>query len=118
MADSDRLDVKEKKEGLMKAKELATYIMEQFESIDDVTSRPMMGGYIFYYKQKIFGGIYEPGFMVKITEASKKYMPESEMLPPYKGAKNLILVDDIDNRELLCDMVREMYDQLPASKGD
>ena len=100
----------------MLAKELATYLMEQFERIEDVTSRAMMGGYIFYYKEKVFGGIYEPGFMVKITKASKKYLPEAEVLPPYKGGKNLILVDDIDDRELLCNMVSEMYDELPASK--
>ncbi|WP_330363841.1 TfoX/Sxy family protein [Proteocatella sphenisci] len=91
--------------------------LEQFEQIDGVTSRPMMGGYIFYYKKKIFGGIYEPGFMVKITDASRKYLPKAESMPPYKGAKDLVLVDDIDNKELLCSMVQEMYDELPAMKS-
>ena len=101
----------------MQAKELATYLMEQFDSIDGVTSRPMMGGYIFYYKNKIFGGIYEPGFMVKITAASKKYLPKADSMPPYKAAKDLILVDEIDNKELLCSMVQEMYGELPSPKA-
>lgn len=101
----------------MAEKELALYLMEQFESLHDVTSRSMMGGYIFYYKSKIFGGIYGPGFMVKITDASKKYLPNALILPPYHGAKDLILVDDIDNKELLCRMVEEMYDQLPFPKA-
>lgn len=100
----------------MNNKELASYLMEQLEPLGGVTSRPMMGGYIFYYDQKIFGGIYEPGFMVKITEVSKNCLPEAEILPPYQGAKDMILVDDIDNKELLCNMVVEMYQELPMPK--
>lgn len=101
----------------MNNKELATYLMEQLAPLGGVTNRPMMGGYIFYYDRKIFGGIYEPGFMVKITEASKTYLPDAEVIPPYQGAKDMILVDDIDNRELLCDMVKEMYAELPMPKS-
>lgn len=101
----------------MQVKEFAVYMMEQFASLEEVTSRAMMGGYIFYYKEKIFGGIYEPGFMVKITEASKKYLPNEEIMPPYEGAKDMILVDGVDNRELLCTMVREMYEELPMPKA-
>lgn len=100
----------------MKVKEFADYMMDQFASLEEVTSRAMMGGYIFYYKEKIFGGIYGPGFMVKITEASKKYFPNEEIMPPYQGAKDMILVDGVDNRELLCIMVREMYEELPKPK--
>lgn len=100
----------------MQAKELAAYLMEQFEPLGGVSSRPMMGGYIFYFNQKIFGGIYPPGFMVKLTQASKRCLPDAEVMPPYQGAKDMILVDDIDNRELLCDMAREMYDELPMPK--
>ena len=100
----------------MRAKELASYLMEQFEGLDGVTSRAMMGGYIFYYKDKVFGGIYEPGFMVKITPSSQKYLPEAEQMPPYQGAKNLLLVDDIDDRDRLCSMVEDMYDELQPPK--
>ena len=60
-----------------KAKELAQYITQQLEELGDVRKIPMMGGYIFYYRDRIFGGIYPEGFMVKITEASRKYMPDS-----------------------------------------
>ena len=102
---------------MMQTKELAKYLMEQFEGLGEVTSRAMMGGYIFYYKKRIFGGIYEPGFMVKLTEASKRYLPKAELMPPYDGAKAMLLVAEIDDRELLCDMVKEMYDELPAPKS-
>ncbi|MCD4827016.1 MAG: TfoX/Sxy family protein [Acholeplasmataceae bacterium] len=100
----------------MKNKELHNYLIEQFKHIEHITSIPMMGGYIFYYKGRIFGGIYEPGFMVKITKASKKYLPNADMMPPYKGAKDLILVDDVDQSRLLCEMIIHMYDELPEPK--
>lgn len=101
----------------MLSKELAAYFAKQFENSGEVTYRPMMGGYLFYYKEKLFGGIYEPGFMIKITQASKKYLPNAPALPPYKGAKNLLLVDVISNQEMLCKMVMEMYEELPAAQS-
>lgn len=67
-------------------RELAAYIMEQLAELGEVRNIPMMGGYIFYYRERIFGGIYGDGFLVKITEAGRKYMPESEPQPPYEGA--------------------------------
>lgn len=94
-------------------RELAAYIMEQLTELGEVRNIPMMGGYIFYYRERIFGGIYGSGFLVKVTEASKKYMPESEPMPPYKGAKAMLPVTILENRELLQQMVREMYGELP-----
>lgn len=97
-------------------KELVAYIMEQLEGLEEVRNIPMMGGYVFYYKEKIFGGIYEPGFMVKVTQAGKEYMPESEAEPPYAGAKPMLPVTILENRELLQEMVRAMYPELPEKK--
>ena len=84
-----------------KAKELAVFVTEQLAELEDIRKIPMMGGYIFYYRERIFGGIYEPGFMVKKTEASRKYMPDSVACPPYDGAKEMLPVTIIDDRELL-----------------
>lgn len=97
-------------------KELMEYIMEQLSDLGDVRNIPMMGGYIFYYRERIFGGIYGDGFMVKITETSKKYMPDSEPEPPYEGAKPMLPVTILENREKLQEMVREMFAELPARK--
>ena len=99
-----------------KVKELAEYITEQLSDLENIRKTPMMGGYIFYYNERIFGGIYEPGFMVKITEASRKYMPDSIACPPYDGAKTMLPVTIIDDRELLQKMVSEMFDELPERK--
>lgn len=98
------------------AKELAEYIMEQLAELGDIRNIPMMGGYIFYYKERIFGGIYGSGFMVKVTEASKKFMPDSEAEPPYEGAKPMLPVTIIDDKAALQKMVEAMYPELPERK--
>ena len=97
-------------------KELVEYIMDQLSELGEVRNIPMMGGYIFYYRERIFGGIYEGGFMVKVTEASKKYMPDSEQESPYEGAKPMLPVTIIDNKQLLQEMVEAMYPELPERK--
>ena len=78
---------------------------------------PMMGGYVFYYKERIFGGIYGNGFLVKITETSKKFMQDSEPEPPYEGAKFMLPVTILDDRTALQNMVEEMYPELPERKS-
>ena len=100
------------------SKELSLYIMEQLSDLGDVRNIPMMGGYIFYYKERIFGGIYGNGFMVKITEASKKYMLDSTPEPPYDGAKPMLPVTILDDREKLQKMVFEMFPELPERKAE
>lgn len=97
-------------------KELASYIMEQLAELGEIRNIPMMGGYIFYYKDRIFGGIYESGFMVKNTKASREYLTESEPMPPYDGAKSMLPVTNLEDREQLQAMVREMYEELPERK--
>ncbi len=100
----------------MANKELAEYIMDQLADLGEVRNTPVMGGYVFYYRERIFGGIYEDGFMVKVTEASKKHMPDSVPKPPYAGAKEMLPVTILENRELLQDMVSDMYQELPERK--
>lgn len=77
----------------------------------------MMGGYVFYYRERIFGGVYEGGFMVKITEASRKSMPDSEPESPYEGAKPMLPVTILDNKIALQNMVEAMYPELPERKA-
>ena len=101
---------------MSKNKELAEYIMDQLSDLGEIRNISMMGGYIFYYKERIFGGIYGNGFMVKITETSKRYMPDSESEPPYEGAKPMFPVTILDDRIALQKMVEEMYSELPERK--
>ena len=97
-------------------KELVSYIMDQLSDLGNVRNIPMMGGYVFYYKEKIFGGIYENGFMVKITKASQNYMKDSQPEAPYAGAKPMLPVTILEDREQLQKMVAEMFEELQARK--
>ena len=101
----------------MSSKELAAHILDQLSALPGVRSIPMMGGYIFYYNERIFGGIYGAGFLVKDTRASRAAMPESEPMPPYDGAKPMLPVTILDDREALCAMVAAMFPELPERKA-
>ena len=101
---------------MSKEKEIADCIMDPLSALGNVRNIPMMGGYIFYYKERIFGGIYGNGFLVKITETSKKFMPDSEPEPPYEGAKPMLPVTILEDRTSLQNMVEEMYPELPERK--
>ena len=98
------------------SKEYLEFIMEQLAGLEDVSWRAMMGEYIIYYRGKIVGGIYDDRFLVKPVEAAVAMMPEAEMEQPYEGAKEMLLVDDVDDREFLCELLEAMYDELPVSK--
>lgn len=75
-----------------------------------------MGEYILYYRGRIFGGIYDDRFLVKPVRAALAMMPYAEMELPYDGAKEMLLVDDVENREFLRELLEAMYDELPAPK--
>ncbi len=76
----------------------------------------MMGEFIIYYKGKIVGGVYDDRFLVKPVNTAKSMMPEAELELPYEGAKEMLLVDNIENKEFLRELLDGMYDELPASK--
>ena len=88
--------------------------MEQLSGLEDISCRPMMGEYIFYYRGKVIGGIYDDRFLVKPVKAAVTMMPDADMDIPYEGAKEMLLVDNVENREFLQELVEAMYDELPA----
>ena len=98
------------------SKEYLELVLEQLSEPDEITYKVMMGEYIIYYRGKIVGGIYDDRFLVKPTKSAKSLMPEADLELPYEGAKEMLLVDDIDNREFLRTLIEAMYDELPAPK--
>ena len=92
------------------------YILEQLSSTEGVTVRPMMGEYILYYKGRIFGGIYDDRFLVKPVTAGKRLLPDAPLETPYEGAKDMLLVEETDNRELLAELLEASYPELPEPK--
>ena len=98
------------------SKDYLEYILEQLSALDDISYRAMMGEYIIYYRGRIVGGIYDDRFLVKPTKSAKDMMPDADMELPYEGAKEMLLVDDVENREFLRELLEAMYPELPASK--
>ena len=92
------------------------FILEQLSGLDDVSYRAMMGEYIIYYKGKIVGGIYDDRFLVKPTKSAVAMMPNASMELPYEGSKEMLLVDNVENKDFLRELVEAMYDELPAPK--
>ncbi|WP_405321631.1 TfoX/Sxy family protein [Methanobrevibacter thaueri] len=98
------------------SKEYLEYILEQLSDLDDISHRAMMGEYILYYRGKIFGGIYDDRFLIKPVKIAREMMPDADMELPYDGAKEMLLVDDVENREFLKELIEAMYDELPAPR--
>ena len=98
------------------SKEYLDFVIEQLSGLDEISYKAMMGEYIIYYRGKIIGGIYDDRFLVKPTKSAKSLMPEAVMELPYEGAKEMLLVDDIDNKAFLKELLDAMYDELPAPK--
>ena len=98
------------------SKKYLIFILEQLSGLDDITYRAMMGEYILYYRERVIGGIYDDRFLVKPVRAAVNLMPNAEMEVPYEGAKGMLLVDDVDDREYLVKLLEAMYDELPERK--
>ena len=98
------------------SKEYLDFVMEQLSELDDITYRAMMGEYIIYYRGKIVGGIYDDRLLVKTVKSAISLMPDAPYELPYEGAKEMLLVDNIDSKKFLTELFNAMYDELPTSK--
>ena len=97
-------------------KEYLYFILEQLSELDEITYRAMMGEYIIYYRGKVVGGIYDDRFLIKPVKSAMDMMPEAGLELPYEGAKEMLLVDNVENKEFLRDLLGAMYNDLPAAK--
>ena len=98
------------------SKEYLEFILDQLSELEDVAYRPMMGEYILYYRGKVIGGIYDDRFLVKPTKSAAALMPDAERELPYDGGKEMLLVDDVENRRFLRELLQAVYAELPAPK--
>ena len=98
------------------SKEYLRFILEQLSDLEEISYRAMMGEYIIYYRGRIIGGIYDDRLLVKPVKSAVSYMPAAVYELPYDGAKEMLLVDDVDNKEFLTGLFNAMYDELPAPK--
>ena len=98
------------------SKDYLEYVLDQLSSLDDISYRAMMGEYIIYYQGKIVGGIYDDRFLVKPTKSALDLMPDASRELPYEGAKEMLLVEDIDDRDFLKELLTAMVDELTETK--
>lgn len=97
-------------------KDYFDFVLDQLSDLEDIRFRQMMGEYIIYYKGRIIGGIYDDRFLVKPTKSVMEKILDASYEVPYDGAKEMILVDAIDNRKFLRDLILGMYEELPEQK--
>ena len=95
------------------SEEFLSFVLDQLSSLDGISYRKMMGEYILYFKGKVFGGIYDDRLLIKPVRTVISILPDAPLEKPYEGAKEMILFEDVDNRDLLCDLIFKMYDELP-----
>lgn len=96
------------------SKDYRDFILEQLDLLDNISCRAMMGEYLLYYNNILFGGIYDNRLLVKIVSSNKKYDMQEQI--PYKNAKPMYLIEDIDNKEKLKEIIIETCKDLPIKK--
>ena len=97
-------------------KEYLNFILDQLSDLEEISYRAMMGEFIIYYRSKIVGGIYDDRFLVKPVKSAIDYMPQATYELPYNGAKGMLLVEEVENKEFLTGLLKAMYDELPIQK--
>ena len=98
------------------SREYLDFVLEQLSELDGISYRAMMGEYIIYYKGKVVGGIYDDRFLVKPTKSAKRLTPDARYELPYEGAKEMLMVEEIEDRDYLCRLLNAVFDELPAPK--
>ena len=98
------------------SKEYLHFILDQLSLLEGVSVRPMMGEYLLYYQGKYFGGVCDDRFLVKITPSAREMMPAAAEEPPYEGAKPMLLVDNVEDRDFLKELVQRIVPELPQPK--
>ena len=92
------------------------FILERLSLLEEVTYRSMMKEYIIYYRGKVIGGIYDDRFLIKPTAAAQRLMPDAEFALPYEGAKRMLAVSEVEDKEFLKELFDAVYEELPARK--
>jgi TfoX/Sxy family transcriptional regulator of competence genes len=98
------------------SKDYLQFVLEQLSELQEITYRAMMGEFIIYYRGKIVGGIYDDRLLVKPTKSAISYMPTVTYEIPYENAKEMLLVEEVDNKDFLMGLFDVMYDELPTPK--
>ena len=98
------------------SKEYLAFILDRLSELEEMSYRPMMGEYILYYRGKIIGGIYDNRLLLKPVKVVLDQLGQTRLERPYEGAKDMILLEDLEDKSFLARLIRDMYEVLPAPK--
>ena len=97
-------------------KEYLDFVLDQLSGLEGISYRAMMGEYLLYYNDKLFGGIYDDRFLVKVTASSLELLPDAPQEIPYDGARPMLLVTEIEDKNYLRELILAMYEDLSETK--
>lgn len=97
-------------------KDYLAYILDNLSDLDEITYKQMMGEYILYYRGKIAAYLCDDRFLAKIVPSAERLLPNAKREAPYDGAKDMLLVENTDDRAFLTTLLNEMVDELPEPK--
>lgn len=97
-------------------KEYLNFILDQLSGLDGIAVKQMMGEYIVYYNGKIVAYLCDDRLLVKPVASAIKMLPDAKMEPPYDGAKDMLLVENVDDKAFLTELFKSMYDELPMPR--
>ena len=98
------------------SREYLNFILEQLSDLSEITYKPMMGEFLIYYRGKLVGGIYDDRLLVKPVKSAINYMPDAAYALPYNGAKEMLLVNNVDDKEYLSGLFEATVYDLPTPK--
>ena len=98
------------------SKKYLDLILDQFSELEEMSYRPMMGEYILYYRGKVIGGIYDNRLLLKSVKVVMDQLEQTRLERPYEGAKEMILLEDLEDKSFIAKLIKDMYEVLPAPK--
>ena len=99
------------------SREYLAFVLDQQSGLDGITYRAMMGEYILYIRGRVAGGIYDDRLLVKPVPAALSLMPDAPRELPYEDAKEMLLVENVDDADFLKSLFRAIYDELPPARS-
>ncbi|MCZ2653488.1 hypothetical protein [Bacteroides fragilis] len=103
----------------MTTKKYADFIEKQTRSVDNVSTEPIFGEYIIRVSGKKIGVLYQSQCYLLLTDKGKELLPNAITCRPYRnspGEKDFILVEDTENKDLLCALFEVTYKELYAQQ--
>ena len=98
--------------------EYRQFILDQLADVPGIRLRPMMGEYLLYVQEKLVGGLYDDRLLVKNVPAAQAMLPAGRESLPYEGAKPMLLVEEVDDRAFLAELMETLQQALPAAKTE